>query len=437
MSQANIYEQFMLELINAERSKTGAQPLAFNGDLNESSETHSSWMISTDTFSHTGAGGSSPGDRMTAAGYNFSGSWTWGENIAWMSTRAPSGLADEVQQLHTMLMNSSGHRANILNDSFQEIGVGFEVGEFQNFEGAFATQNFARTASNAFLTGVAFDDQDSDRFYDINEGLGNITITAKNNATGVVNTTSTNQAGGYTLELTAGNYTVSFGGTGGTGIPTTSQVVNIGSRNLKLDLIDPAASNNDSAPQPELDPAPQPTPEPAPEPSPEPAPELNTITGTSRSDILTGTANNDEILGFRGNDIMFGDAGNDVIKGGRGTDLLFGGEDADTLTGGSGRDYFILNAPFIDAVDVITDFKHGYDKIILDDAIFSTLNNGRLNANAFTTGTEARDATDMIIYDTESGALYYDTDATGVTEAVQFAQLSPELNLTYVDFFVI
>ncbi|MCB1948382.1 CAP domain-containing protein, partial [Nitrosomonas sp.] len=129
MSQANIYEQFMLELINAERSKIGAQPLAFNGDLNESSEIHSSWMISTDTFSHTGAGGSSPGDRMTAAGYNFSGSWTWGENIAWMSTRVPTGLADEVQQLHTMLMNSSGHRANILNDSFREIGVGFEIGE--------------------------------------------------------------------------------------------------------------------------------------------------------------------------------------------------------------------------------------------------------------------------------------------------------------------
>ncbi|MDR4514352.1 CAP domain-containing protein [Nitrosomonas sp.] len=434
MSQANIYEQFMLELINAERSKIGAQPLAFNGDLNESSEIHSSWMISTDTFSHTGAGGSSPGDRMTAAGYNFSGSWTWGENIAWMSTRAPTGLADEVQQLHTMLMNSSGHRANILNDSFREIGVGFEVGEFQNFEGAFATQNFARTASNAFLTGVAFDDQDSDRFYDINEGLGNITITAKNNATGVVSTTSTNQAGGYALELTAGNFTVSFSGTG---ISTTSQVVNIGSRNLKLDLIDPAASNNDPAPQPETDPAPQPTPEPAPKPIPEPAPELNAITGTSRSDRLTGTTGNDEILGFRGDDIMFGHAGNDVIKGGRGTDFLFGGEDADMLTGGSGRDYFILDAPFADAVDTITDFKHAYDKIILEDAIFTNLNSGGLSASVFTTGTKAQDTTDMIIYDPESGALYYDTDATGVTEAVQFAQLSSGLNLTYVDFFVI
>ncbi|GJL76829.1 CAP domain-containing protein [Nitrosomonas sp.] len=427
MSQANIYEQFMLELINAERSKTGAQPLAFNGDLNESSETHSSWMIATDTFSHTGAGGSNPGDRMTTAGYNFSGSWTWGENIAWMSTRAPAGLADEVQQLHTMLMNSAGHRANILNGSFREIGVGFEVGEFQRFEGAFATQNFARTTSNAFLTGVAFDDQDSDQHYDIHEGLSNITISARNNTTGATNTTFTNQAGGYALELAAGNYTVSFSGNG---IATTNQVVSIDNRNLKLDLIDPAAGNSEPVPQPEPDPSP------APDPAPE-QPELNTITGTSRSDRLIGTANNDEILGLRGNDLLLGNAGNDLINGGNGTDLLYGGEDADILTGGSERDYFIFDAPFVDAIDTITDFKHAYDRIILDDIVFDNLDLGRLSTSAFTTGAQAQDATDMIIYNAQTGALYYDADATGAANAEQFAQLTPGLDLTYLDFYVI
>ena len=76
MSQANAYEQYMLELINVERAKVGSQPLAFDGDLNESAENHSAWMIATDTFSHTGTGGSSPGDRMKAAGYVFSGSWS-------------------------------------------------------------------------------------------------------------------------------------------------------------------------------------------------------------------------------------------------------------------------------------------------------------------------------------------------------------------------
>ena len=58
MSQANVYEQYMLELINADRASAGAQPLAFDGDLNESAEGHSAWMSATDTFSHTGSGGS-------------------------------------------------------------------------------------------------------------------------------------------------------------------------------------------------------------------------------------------------------------------------------------------------------------------------------------------------------------------------------------------
>lgn len=60
MTQANAYEQYMLELINIERAKVGSQPLAFDGDLNESAENHSTWMIATDTFSHTGTGGSTP-----------------------------------------------------------------------------------------------------------------------------------------------------------------------------------------------------------------------------------------------------------------------------------------------------------------------------------------------------------------------------------------
>ncbi|SFE28413.1 CAP domain-containing protein [Nitrosomonas sp. Nm166] len=410
MSQANAYEQYMLELINAERAKVGAQPLAFDGNLNEAAENHSSWMIATDTFSHTGAGGSSAGDRMEAAGYTFSGSWTWGENIAWRSTRTPSGLVDEVEQLHTSLMNSSGHRANILNDNFREIGVGLEVGSYKSYEGAFVTQDFARTGTNSFLTGVAFDDLDGDKRYDINEGLGSFAVSAKNNTTGAITTVQTSPAGGYELTLASGNYTVSFSSNGF----TTAQQVSIGSKNVKLDLIDPTTTSNPSNPTP------------------------NTISGTSGSDTLSGTSGDDVISGLDGSDKLYGSAGNDKIDGGSGDDKLWGNSGTDTLTGGTGKDILVFNAKLVGTVDKITDFTPVDDVIYLQNAIFTNLTTtGTLNAAAFYIGTQAHDSTDRVIYNAQTGALSYDADGIGGATTQQFAQLTGGLVLTNADFYVV
>ncbi len=438
MSKANIYEQFMLELINAERAKVGVQPLAFDGDLNESSENHSNWIISTDTFSHRGIGGSSPGDRMEAAGFEFTGNWTWGENIARMSTRGPEGLEDEVQQLHTNLMDSPGHRANLLNNAFREIGVGFEVGQFGNFENAVVTQNFARTASDFFLTGVVFNDKDNDKGYDINEGLPGVKVSAKNHATDAIVTTITNGGGGYNLEeLINGIYTVSFSGNG---VDTTSKQVSINNRNKKLDLKNPDSDG---------------TPVPTPTPTPTPEPELNTIIGTSRSDSLRGTSGDDEILGLggndrlfgadgndhidggSGNDRMFGADGNDHIDGGRGRDKIYGGADADILTGGKGRDYFVFNTPFDNTVDTIVDFSERDDRIVLENAVFTGLHRGRLDSSDFHIGAKAKDTNDHIIYHKKTGFLYFDVDGAGGADAIQFAELTSGLTLNHTDFLII
>ncbi len=145
MSQPNALERLMLELINEERANAGLDPLRINGDLNEASEDHSEWMLDTDTFSHTGQAGSSAGDRIVEAGYRLEGNWTWGENIAWQSERGAQGLEDDVRNLHESLMNSPGHRANILNDNFEEIGIGIERGDFDNFDSVMVTQNFGTT----------------------------------------------------------------------------------------------------------------------------------------------------------------------------------------------------------------------------------------------------------------------------------------------------
>lgn len=145
MSQASEVELLMLQLINEERTSRGLDPLTINNDLNTSSEDHSQWMLDTDIFSHTGVGGSSSNDRIDASDYALDGSWRTAENIGWQSERGAEGITDDVADIHESLMNSPGHRANILDPDLEDIGIGIETGDFQGFEGVMVTQNFGRT----------------------------------------------------------------------------------------------------------------------------------------------------------------------------------------------------------------------------------------------------------------------------------------------------
>jgi len=410
MTQPSAYEQFMLERVNAERAKSGAQALAFDLTLNTAAEQHSAWMIATDTFSHTGAGGSSPTDRMKASGYVFKGSWASAENIAWASTRAPAGLQDEVQLLHTNLMNSPGHRANILNGTYREIGIGFETGEYQGWTGAFATQDFARSGTVPILTGVGFDDRDGDRSYDVGEGMGGITVKAVG-ASGAAYTTRTTGSGGYQLDLTAGAYTVTFSGGG---IVTTTRKVTLGTTNVKLDLVDPVLSA--AAAQ---------------------AVAASVINGTNAGERITGSGHADIIRGLGGRDTILGLGGQDKLHGGVGHDVLNGGRGGDVLTGGAGRDAFVFGArPDANAPDIIRDFSARDDTIRLHLKAFPTLA-GILTVDAFYKGLASHDADDRIIYDETSGALFYDADGSGADAAVQFAGLRHHPAITAADFLVV
>lgn len=147
MSQGSSLEWQMLDLINAERGALGLNPLRLEQRLNDSAEDHSQWMLATDRFSHTGSGGSSSRQRIEDSGFELTGSWSTAENIAWQSVRGEPGLADDVVDLHKSLMNSSGHRANILDPNLEVIGIGIERGEFKGWDGIVVTQNFARTSA--------------------------------------------------------------------------------------------------------------------------------------------------------------------------------------------------------------------------------------------------------------------------------------------------
>ncbi|MEU3209270.1 CAP domain-containing protein, partial [Streptomyces cyaneofuscatus] len=103
----------VLQIVNTERAKEGCGPVTSNDLLATAAQRHSADMAAQDYFSHTSLDGRDPGDRITAAGYRWS---TYGENIA-KGQRTP---ADVMQAW----MNSPGHRANILNCSFKEMGIG-------------------------------------------------------------------------------------------------------------------------------------------------------------------------------------------------------------------------------------------------------------------------------------------------------------------------
>lgn len=174
----------------------------------------------------------------------------------------------------------------------------------------------------------------------------------------------------------------------------------------------------------------------------------DTLTGTASADSINGLAGNDIISGLGGSDTLNGSSGNDSINGGSGNDTLIGGTGKDALTGGSGTDYFVFNAT-LNAntnVDTLKDFVHLTDKIQLDDDIFTRMgitgtNGGvAITSAKFYAGTAAHDATDRIIYNKATGALYYDADGNGTTyDAVKFAVVGTTTHptLTYSDFSVI
>ncbi len=322
MTTASDLEQQMLEEINAERAKTGAQPLVFNALLNDSSEDHSSWMLATDTFSHTGAGGSSAGDRMAAAGYSFTGSWTWGENIAWQSVRGAAGYADDIANLHDALMNSPGHRANILNGSFKEIGIGFEVGNFSGWTAAMVTQNFAKSGSGSWITGVAWTDRDGDDFFDAGEGLSGLTVKIKSDGV-VVGTASTAAAGGYGIKVGDGTYRVEISDSEGR---TMAKTVTVSGENVKFDFLQQDATGGGSGGGSGG--------------ASGSGGEPTVISGSSDGEKLTGTAADEVLRGFSGRDFLVGAGGDDTIVGGSGKDRLRGGggEDTFVFANGHGRD---------------------------------------------------------------------------------------------------
>ncbi|MBQ8697361.1 MAG: SafA/ExsA family spore coat assembly protein [Clostridia bacterium] len=108
------YEQEVIRLVNVERAKNGLAPLTYDWELSRVARYKSQDMKDNKYFSHTSPTYGSPFQMMKAFGITYKSA---GENIA-RGQKTPQAVVNA-------WMNSSGHRANILNASFTKIGVGY------------------------------------------------------------------------------------------------------------------------------------------------------------------------------------------------------------------------------------------------------------------------------------------------------------------------
>ncbi len=116
MSQIKSFENEVVRLVNVERSKQGLAPLKSNWQLSRVARYKSQDMINNNYFSHTSPTFGDPFKMIKDFGINYR---TAGENIAYGQNSA--------QEVMNGWMNSQGHRSNILNSKFSQIGVGLAI----------------------------------------------------------------------------------------------------------------------------------------------------------------------------------------------------------------------------------------------------------------------------------------------------------------------
>jgi hypothetical protein len=223
------YEQYMLELLNraranpdAEVTRTGLsdlnegppataitntakQPLAFNQTLITVARDHVAWSFNTNDFDHYEGSapvpntvnwtGDSPTNRANNAGYSGS----VGENSSYSASSSGSAFVSTTSvtaaalDRHNRLfidagVTGRGHRVNFMNNNYTEVGIGFFTDSDFNPSGTnLARANMANydfgTLAQMVLTGVIYNDLNSDNFYtpETGEAMGGITVNAYQN----------------------------------------------------------------------------------------------------------------------------------------------------------------------------------------------------------------------------------------------------------------
>lgn len=131
-----INTQNIISLTNVSRVSFGLNQLTFNSKLEKAAQAKADDMLQKGYFAHTAPDGKTPWDFIANAGYNYISA---GENLAVNFS--------EAEDVETAWMNSPGHKANILNKNFEEIGIGVSQGQYQGHNAIFVVQMFGSEAA--------------------------------------------------------------------------------------------------------------------------------------------------------------------------------------------------------------------------------------------------------------------------------------------------
>jgi hypothetical protein len=224
-------------------------PLALNLNLVESARFHAEEMAANGYFAHqSDVTGDWPNEMVRDAGYPLVSSWPDGanylESLAVIGTSGSSISYHPNDALKALLVDAGisppGHRIHLLamdsfNGAFREVGTGYAEGDGWtggiNAAAYWAIHTGRRNADPIWLTGVVYNDTNTNGRYDMGEGLSGVTVSAVNGIT--KNTTSTT-GGGWSIDVTAGTWNITCSGGAFTG--TATATVNMTTFNIEVDF---------------------------------------------------------------------------------------------------------------------------------------------------------------------------------------------------------
>jgi hypothetical protein len=229
-----------------------AQPLSFQEDLLTMAQLHTQDMFENEFQGHTSSSNPPPpfgpgytfGQRLDAVGYEGSA----GENVFssadsvahghagfdvdWGNSSSPGAPFYNSAFNGQGMQNPAGHRRNIHNGDFKEIGVGVINGTNGSVGPQLVTQDFGDPGDIRYITGVVYEDLNSNNFYDIGEGRSGVRVDVDGSAFFAVSTSS----GGYSVPVPInGTYPITFSGGGYQTFMTTATVLN--GENEKVDYL--------------------------------------------------------------------------------------------------------------------------------------------------------------------------------------------------------